>query len=177
MDESASPAGIGVLSDTHGRMDPRVFDRFEGVGAVIHAGDVRSREILIDLQILAPTWAVLGNTDQGGDCGHLPLQAFVETGGLRIFVSHGHLQADPNRRIRNLLEASKTLRPDLIVVGHSHRPYVGEHDGVLFLNPGSASSPRYGHPKSVALVTASNGKPNIRLVDLDGNEIQSDGSI
>ncbi len=168
---------IGVLSDTHGRLDRRVFDRFEGVQAILHAGDVGTTEILIDLGALAPTFAVIGNTDQGGDCWRLPLRTSKFLGGLKVHVTHGHLQADPNSRIEKILHAVRDDPPDLAIVGHSHRPYVGVHRGVIFLNPGSASQPRYGFPASVALIEAKVGRPEIQIVDLDGIPIQPGPSI
>jgi len=166
-----------VLSDTHGKLDRRVFDLFEGVDAIIHAGDVGDWTILNDLSALACTVAVLGNVDQGGDCRSLPLNATEVFGGLKVFVTHGHLQADPSQRIARILETTRDIAPDLVVVGHSHRPHVGVYGGVTFLNPGSASRPRHGHPPTVALVTARERKARIRLVDMDGNDVDSDAKI
>ena len=168
---------IGVLSDTHGHLDNRVFERFEGVDAILHAGDVGRREILIDLGAWAPTYAILGNVDQGGDCWNLPLQETVRFGGVRIYMNHGHLQSDPSRRIQRILEASRKIGPDVVIVGHSHRPYLGDHEGVIFLNPGSASRPRFGFPPSVALITVNEGNPEIGILDLDGNPVTPDKQI
>ncbi len=177
MTSKQSQSVIGVLSDTHGRLDRRIFGLFEGVVGIIHAGDVGMRDILIELNALAPTLAVLGNTDQGGDCRSLPLQGSRVFAGLKVFATHGHLHSDPSQRISRILESTQEIAPDLVVVGHSHRPYVGVHDGVTFLNPGSASQPRHGHVASVALVSSVEGRPRVQVIDLDGNEIPTDTQI
>src|ERR1700690_3160127 len=54
---------IGVISDTHGFLDPKVRDRFAGVGHILHAGDVGPDAIIRELEALAPVTAVSGNTD------------------------------------------------------------------------------------------------------------------
>jgi putative phosphoesterase len=54
---------IGLISDTHGRLDSRVVEIFEGVDRILHAGDIGGEEILAELGAVAPVTAVLGNTD------------------------------------------------------------------------------------------------------------------
>jgi putative phosphoesterase len=54
---------LGVIADTHGQLRPQVFDAFAQVDHILHAGDVGKREILIDLEALAPVTAVFGNSD------------------------------------------------------------------------------------------------------------------
>jgi len=54
---------IGLVADTHGFFDPRLTERLAGVEAILHAGDVGPREILETLALIAPVFAVRGNTD------------------------------------------------------------------------------------------------------------------
>jgi len=54
---------IGVLSDTHGFLDPRVETLFAGVDHILHAGDIGYATIILELEFLAPVTAVLGNCD------------------------------------------------------------------------------------------------------------------
>src|SRR5690606_23566081 len=54
---------VGLISDTHGRLRPEVFDIFAGVDRIVHAGDVGDRDILIELAAIAPVTAVWGNVD------------------------------------------------------------------------------------------------------------------
>ena len=53
----------GVISDTHGKLDARVFPLFRGVAGILHAGDICGTEILEQLQSLGPVYAVYGNND------------------------------------------------------------------------------------------------------------------
>ena len=54
---------VGVLSDTHGHLYPRVREMLEGVDHIIHAGDIGSAEVLTGLKAIAPVTAVRGNCD------------------------------------------------------------------------------------------------------------------
>jgi len=163
---------IGILSDTHGKMDRRVLDLFEGVDRILHAGDVGREEILIDLNALAPTVAILGNVDIGGEMRMLPEEETVSVEGVEIFLRHGHQHADPQKRIETVLNRSWNRHPRVAIVGHSHRPYLSEHDGILFMNPGSASQPRFGFPHSVGFLTVEGGTVHGDIVGLDGRPIE-----
>ena len=55
---------IGVISDTHGFLDPKVLKLFAGVGAHSARGRHRvGRPSSSELEAMAPVTAVLGNTD------------------------------------------------------------------------------------------------------------------
>ncbi|MBU2601551.1 MAG: metallophosphatase family protein, partial [Actinobacteria bacterium] len=69
---------VGIISDTHGVLDPRVIDVFSGVTHIIHAGDVGAAEVLTGLSRIAPVTAVRGNMDSGALAWDLPQQAVVE---------------------------------------------------------------------------------------------------
>ena len=56
---------IGVLSDTHGYLDPRVLEHFANVDEIWHAGDIGSGMVLQHLREFKPTRAVYGNMDSG----------------------------------------------------------------------------------------------------------------
>ena len=56
---------IGVISDTHGKLRSTVFDAFEGVDLILHAGDIGGLDIITELEAIAPVQAVHGNTDVG----------------------------------------------------------------------------------------------------------------
>jgi putative phosphoesterase len=150
---------IGVVSDTHGFYDPLLDDLFAGAALIVHAGDVGAG-VLPRLQRLAPVVAVLGNTDAAPALPGLQKEAVAEALGLHILVGHireallrGH---DP--------EAEGV---DLIIVGHSHRPRVEASGPAVLLNPGSAGRPRFGLPRTAALVFVEGGLPLPRLVSLE----------
>jgi len=131
------PVRIGVLSDTHGYLDPRVLEVFAGVRHIIHAGDIMDPSILPELASVAPVTAVAGNLDRADVVGELPREVVGEVGGVRFVVGH-----KPKRLQKRIARGKISLDGlDLVVSGHEHVPSAVWIDGVLHLNPGTASSP------------------------------------
>jgi putative phosphoesterase len=151
---------IGVISDTHGFLDPRVAALFAGVKHILHAGDVGPWSLLAELQAIAPVSAVLGNTDEGLD---LPLERTVEVEGVRCFVRHILHPGDMDAALRAEL---KRVRPRVVVFGHTHQRFAGDVGGVLFLNPGYAGKPRPGTERSVALLHCQGSEVRVEFVPL-----------
>jgi Predicted phosphoesterase len=54
---------IGLLSDTHGFLDPKVFGYFEDCDQVWHAGDFGTIEVADQLADYKPLKGVYGNID------------------------------------------------------------------------------------------------------------------
>jgi len=63
---------IGVVSDTHGYLNPRVVEVLEGVDRILHAGDIGSQEVILRLEAVAPVTAVRGNNDRTGPTAGYP---------------------------------------------------------------------------------------------------------
>ncbi len=57
---------IGVLSDTHGWVDPAVYEHFAGVDEIWHAGDAGNIDVITELESFKPLRAVWGNCDDFG---------------------------------------------------------------------------------------------------------------
>lgn len=133
---------VGLISDTHGHLDPRVHRAFDGVDAILHAGDVCGDAVLYELLSIAPNVvAVRGNCDRGGDAWGLEQVATPLIAGVRFLVIH---ELDDLR-----------VRPadvDVIVFGHTHQPAVRFEHSVWYVNPGSASQRRRMPSRSVAVV-------------------------
>lgn len=150
---------IGVVSDTHGYYDRRLDALFAGALHIVHAGDVGSG-VLGPLGKLAPLTVVAGNTDLPGGGEELPWEAHVEVAGLRVLVCH--IGKSLMGRHDPVAEGY-----DLVVSGHSHRAAVEWRERTLFLNPGSAGRARFGMPRTCALVTVADGRPEPQIVALD----------
>jgi putative phosphoesterase len=151
-DRRAVVQRIGVISDTHGRLDPSILVAFSDVAHIIHAGDIGKRSILRKLEAVAPVTAVSGNTDVGKLAKELPTQTTGEAAGVRFLVAH------KPKQLRRSLRRGAPEGVRLVVTGHLHEPQVGWEDGVLHLNPGTASSPEEGDPSpTVAVVTVVGG--------------------
>lgn len=155
---------IGVLSDTHGKLPRAVLEGLAGVDAIIHAGDLGSGDVLRELQQLAPVYAVRGNVDHFAGAQRLPLRLVVELDGVRIGVTHGHLQGKPEQRHAKLRQSFAADRVHVVVYGHSHLAVEDPTGGVLVLNPGSAGDPRRGEPASFALLHVENGQIRPQLI-------------
>jgi putative phosphoesterase len=139
---------IGVISDTHGYVADSVLQVFAGADLIIHAGDIGEADVLHRLKKIAPLAAVRGNMDFGKWAGPLPQDETVQIGQVLIRVIHD---------VQRMQVKTKAATVNAIVFGHSHRRLAREADGVLYLNPGSASYPKYGDSASVALLRV-NGK-------------------
>lgn len=151
---------IGLISDTHGRLDPRVHQLFAGVEHILHAGDVCGGRILVELEKIAPVTAVMGNCDH--DPMLRPLEV-VEVGGLK-FLLH-HIVGLDNRHAE-IFASVRRVQPDIVVFGHTHQAYDQTHDGVRYLNPGSVSEGRRGSPRSVATLDPSSSPARFTLHEL-----------
>ena len=152
---------IGLISDTHGMLRPQVHTALAGVELILHAGDVGGDEILDALSLIAPTYAVYGNTDATDD-PRLAQAIEREVGGLRIHVSHGHEVGSPNPA--RLLERYSA---DVIVYGHTHRQLIAREENRLVVNPGAAGARRFKLEPSVARLTIRDGVADVELVPLD----------
>ena len=148
---------IGVISDTHGLLRREALATLAGVDHVLHAGDVGDPAILDRLRTIAPLTAIRGNVDVSGICGALPATEAVELGGRLFYLVHSvhDLDIDP-------VAAGVAA----VVSGHSHRAEVQEHNGVLYLNPGSAGPPRFNLPITLAKVTLADGETSVHIVSL-----------
>jgi uncharacterized protein len=87
MVKASKEARIGVISDTHGYLDPQVLVEFAGVDHIIHAGDIMDGATLEALGSIAPVTAVAGNMDDG-KLGKLPREVTGKVGGVRFVVGH-----------------------------------------------------------------------------------------
>lgn len=140
---------IGLISDTHGRLRNEVFERFEGVERILHAGDVGSPDLLTELEAIAPVTAVYGNTDGFGLRARVSETAELDLEGWRVVVTHGDQLGSPTPELLRRAHPGAGV----IVYGHTHRPLVDHLDGSLVVNPGSAGAARFGIPPSVAILT------------------------
>jgi uncharacterized protein len=144
---------IGLISDTHGRLRPEVFQRLAGVELILHAGDVGPVDILVELEAIAPVHAVIGNTDMLSLKPRAHDELSLELEGYRVVVVHGHLFGSPTPR---LLHASYPAA-DIIVYGHTHRQRVDWIGECLVVNPGAAGPARFDLKPSVAILTLEAG--------------------
>ena len=143
---------VGILSDNHSDWPLHIAESLAGVDAIIHAGDIGPYKLVLDMEAIAPTTAVLGNTD-----GDMPINesAVVMLDSKKFFVQH---IVDPHRLQAPLRERLKRIEPDVVVFGHTHQPFCETLGGILFLNPGSVTQPRGDYRPSMVRLTIDHRK-------------------
>lgn len=158
---------IGLVSDTHGWLDPELVDVFREYEAngIIHAGDVGDEAILDELEEVAPVRAVRGNID-GGDLRFLPEQEVFDVHGRTVGVRH--IAGNPRRPKKPALEFLRREDLDVLVVGHSHIPAVGNVEETLWLNPGAAGRHGFHTERLAALlhVEEASGEFSLDRIEL-----------
>lgn len=149
---------IGLISDTHGYVDPRLAAAFDGVAAIVHAGDVGGARVLDALRGMAPLHAVYGNNDEKlGGLG-LRLREDFDLGGARFHLVH------------QLPHARPEAGAQVVVYGHSHRALIERREGRLYVNPGAAGRVGFHRVLTVALLTIDAGEIDARIVELGARE-------
>jgi putative phosphoesterase len=137
---------LGIISDTHGYLDPKVAGLFDGVKHIFHAGDIGCASIIVELEQIAPVTAVLGNNDAGLNFNETEV---IELGGHKFLVHHILVPFAPHAGIQPRLAQED---PDVVIFGHSHQPHCQTIAGTLYFNPGYAGKPRFNQRRSVAIL-------------------------
>lgn len=152
---------IGVISDTHGYLDPRATLALQGSEVILHAGDIGDAAVIEALEQIAPVTAVAGNVDMGTALGRrYPAVQQLELAGCAIYMTHiGGRPAEVAARL-------PAPRPAVYICGHTHVALLEEYGDLLFLNPGAAGRPRFGGSLSVALLRIAAGRASARIVTL-----------
>jgi uncharacterized protein len=153
---------IGVISDTHGLFDESIPSIFDGVDAIIHAGDIGKLEVIRRLEQIAPVFAVEGNNDSFRT---FPNDRVENLAGHRVMIRHifGELH-QLQKRDRKLVEEIKL---QVVVFGHSHRPYQQMLGKTLLFNPGSAGPRRFSLPRTVGMLSLRRSSAEARIISLD----------
>ena len=128
-----------------------------GCDYIIHGGDVGGADILDELAALAPLIAVRGNNDREPWAAHLPPSELIRVADVFFYVIHDLAELDIDPAAAGV---------GVVVSGHSHRPAIGERDGVLYVNPGSSGPRRFKLPVSIGEIIVSGSGAKARLVDL-----------
>ena len=151
---------LGLISDTHGFLDPKLTRLFRGVDHILHAGDIGSDYIIAQLEAIAPVTAVLGNND---DSPCFPLTEVVALGEVKFLIHH---IVSPRTLPQKLKERIAREKPDVVVFGHSHKQFCERIDGVLFVNPGYAGKLRFNLERSAALMQLNGKDTQVKFLRL-----------
>jgi len=137
---------VGVLSDTHGHLDRKILEYFQGVDHIIHGGDIGLPWLILQLEEIAPVTAVLGNNDADIDYKESEM---LTLGGRKFLILHEYDIDSPSDKIRKRIIREN---PDVVIFGHTHKRFCQEMGKTLFFNPGYAGEPINHHERSVAIL-------------------------
>jgi putative phosphoesterase len=155
---------IGVISDTHGVLHPRVLELFAGVDHILHAGDIGDEDVLRELETIAPVTAVAGNID-GFQLGNAGAEARVRLGDTRFYLTH--ILDRPHQPLPEVARALRREPADFVIFGHSHLPHDEQIGDIHFFNPASAGSRRFDYPRAVGMFELAEGRWTTRHLGLD----------
>lgn len=129
---------IGLLSDTHGYLDPKIKSYFSEVDEIWHAGDIGTIEVLDELAAFKPTRAVWGNIDSHDIRRETKEFQRFKIEDLDILITHigGRPGKYSNPAYEELI---KNGAPKLFICGHSHITLVqmDKRFNMLWMNPGA----------------------------------------
>jgi putative phosphoesterase len=145
---------IGVLSDTHGFLEPRIFHYFEQVDEIWHAGDIGDLKVLDDLQAFKPTRAVFGNIDNA--IIRRETSEFLRFKVEEVEVLITHIAGKPGSYSVPLnKELQRNGVPKILVCGHSHITLVKNDlfKNMLWMNPGACGNKGFHTVKTILRFT------------------------
>ncbi len=148
---------VGIISDTHGLLRQEAVDALQDTDFIIHAGDIGKLSIVDELNGIAPIVAVRGNMDNENWAYQLKRTEIVEKNNILFCVIHDISRLDLDPALSDI---------KVVISGHSHRPSIGRHKGVLYINPGSAGPRRSTRPVSVALLRVRGKSLDAQIVKL-----------
>lgn len=145
---------ILIVSDTHGRDGTlkHLLEQVKPIDMLVHCGDVEGSEDYIRSLADCPVHMVAGNNDFFCD---LPKEEEFLIGKYRVLLTHGHYYYI-TMGTQMIKEDAKARGFDIVMFGHTHRPYLEQDKGITVLNPGSLSYPRQ-----------DGRKPSYMIMDLD----------
>lgn len=159
---------IGLLSDTHSFLDPRVYDYFKSVDEIWHGGDIGDPNVADELEKFKPLKAVFGNIDDLNLQVRFPEDLWFDCEGLTIWITHiGGAPPNYNPRIKKVLKGKV---PDVFICGHSHILRIKkdpQYNNMLYLNPGAAGNHGFHSIKTIVRFEITNKKiENMEVIEL-----------
>lgn len=140
---------IGLISDTHGSLDPKIFDYLKEVDEIWHAGDIGSLEVIDELRKFKPLRAVYGNIDDHRIRREAPEFNRFQCEDVEVLITH--IAGRPGKYATPALEELKRKAPKLFVCGHSHILLVqmDKQFNMLWMNPGACGNKGFHQVKTI----------------------------
>lgn len=159
---------IGLISDTHGFLHPRVEHHFKQCDEIWHAGDIGNIEIADKLAVMKPLKAVYGNIDGTEVRKVYPKNLRFTDKGVDVWITH--IGGYPNSYDQRVREEISRNPPDLFICGHSHilKAMPDKKLGLLHLNPGAAGKVGFHQVLTLMRFQLNAGKvENLEVIELE----------
>ncbi len=159
---------IGLISDTHGFLDPKVLEYFKDCDEIWHAGDFGTLQLSDELAAFKPLRGVYGNID-GKDIRMVhPLHNRFEIEGMKVWMTH--IGGYPGRFNPALKKELAENPPHIFICGHSHILKVmsdKSRQNMLCINPGAAGTQGFQLVRTIIRFEINAGKVgNMQAIEL-----------
>lgn len=158
---------IGLLSDTHGYVPPRVYELFADCDEVWHAGDIGTVAVLDELRAFKPLRIVFGNIDDHVIRLDTPENLVFQVEDVKVAMTH--IAGRPGKYSVQALQLLQEQNPKIFVCGHSHTLLVqfDKRFNCLWLNPGACGKKGF-HKVSTVLRFKIDGAEikNMEVIEL-----------
>jgi hypothetical protein len=141
---------IGLLSDTHCFVHPKIYEFFKDCDEIWHAGDFGNLDVAYELSAFKPIKGVYGNIDGFDVRNEYPLNLIFDCEKVKVFMTH--IGGYPYRYEPVAKLIIEKERPKLFISGHSHILKVvnDKKYKLLHMNPGAAG--KYGFHNVITLL-------------------------
>lgn len=162
---------IGLLSDTHGYLDKRIFDYFISCDEIWHAGDF-GPDVADALEKFKPLRGVYGNIDGSEIRQQFPLNNRFTIEGLDVWITH--IGGYPGHYDTKVKEEINRNPPGLFICGHSHilKIMPDRKLNLLHINPGAAGKSGFHIMRTIVKFEIEYGKlMNLEVIELGKRNI------
>lgn len=158
---------IGLLSDTHGYLDPKIFDLFKDCDEIWHAGDFGDLNVSSQLEQFRKLRGVYGNIDGREIRISHPEELLFDCEGLKVFMTH--IGGYPGNYSPVVLKKIEAEKPGLFICGHSHilKVIPDKKLNLLHMNPGAAGKHGFHKYRTVLRFTVHESKvTNLEAIEI-----------
>lgn len=159
---------IGLLSDTHGWLNPKIYEFFKDCDEIWHAGDIGDYDITIELSAFKKLRAVFGNIDDWEIRADFPQFQIFNIEEMKVVMTH--IGGYPDNYAPGIKQLLLEEKPDIFISGHSHILKVMRDPklNLLHLNPGAAGMKGF-HKKVTMMRFQIDGKEasNLEIYEAD----------
>jgi putative phosphoesterase len=150
-----------IISDTHGLRNTfdAVIEKEQDIDMLIHLGDVERDEDYIQSMVKCPAIILSGNNDF---FSQLPTEREITIGDYKVFLTHGHSYY-VSIETKTLRRVAMAKGANIVMFGHTHKPYMDVDGDIKIINPGSISYPRQEGRKNTYIIMEMDKEGNLHF--------------